>query len=86
MGAELREDPREARAVLSRYRALAPSQGGGMLLQRCGWLLARLLARLERVLPLLELSGSVEEGGCVQPLGFRRSGTSGSAASEGWES
>ncbi|XP_061225952.1 rac GTPase-activating protein 1-like [Neopsephotus bourkii] len=32
-----------------------------MLLQRWGWLLARLLARLERVLPLLELSGSVEE-------------------------
>ncbi|KAM9010410.1 rac GTPase-activating protein 1-like [Ara ararauna] len=32
-----------------------------MLLQRYGWRLARLLARLERVLPLLELSGSVEE-------------------------
>ncbi|XP_065528934.1 rac GTPase-activating protein 1-like [Lathamus discolor] len=32
-----------------------------MLLQRCGWLLARLLARLERVLPLLEVSGSLEE-------------------------
>ncbi|XP_030342792.1 rac GTPase-activating protein 1-like isoform X2 [Strigops habroptila] len=32
-----------------------------MLRQRCGRLLARLLARLERALPLLELSGSVEE-------------------------
>lgn len=39
----------------------AASQDAVMLRQRCG----RLLARLERVLQLLELGGSVEEGGCA---------------------
>lgn len=38
-----------------------PVPGGGMLRQRCG----RLLAQLEQGLQLLELGGSVEEGGCV---------------------
>lgn len=36
-----------------------------MLRQRCG----RLLAQLERALQLLELGGSLEEGGSAQPLG-----------------
>lgn len=36
-----------------------------MLRQRC----RRLLAQLERALQLLELGGSLEEGGSAQPLG-----------------
>lgn len=51
-----------------------------MLRQRNG----RLLSRLERVLQLLEFDGSVEEGGCEQPLGLEHPGTPVSAACGGW--